>query len=393
MSAGPGATAARASAMFRPRRYPPSRLGVLRSQFRRSRGYRWRSSVLYWSVRTMLNRVAFAAISAAFIAAIPARALAQAGPAELVVRMDRLENQIRQLTGQVEQMQYRNQQLEAALRRLQDDNSGPRSLGAPLGAPPGAAPPNQPGMPGGRRSDAFEPVENPGAPGAPRVLGSVPPQPPTSMSRHSDAFDPMENPNAPGAPRVLGSIPPQPAPIVSPQRGIGEEPAPYGATAAAGAAVDPGSGRFPAGAGPRNPGPVDPYAVATAPPSSPRNALDLGRGYLQRRDYSLAEETFRGFLAKYPSDRLAAEAQFGLGESLFQLQNYQEAANAFVALSKKYETSPKAPEALLRLGQSLAAMNERELACVAFGDVGRKYPRVQPTVKQAIEREQKRARC
>jgi tol-pal system protein YbgF len=345
----------------------------------------------------MLNRVAFAAISAAFIAAIPMRAFAQAGPAELVVRIDRLENQIRQLTGQIEQMQYRNQQLEAALRRLQDDNSGPRNVaappGAPLGAPFGAAPPNQPGPPGGRRSDAFEPVENPNAPGAPRVLGSVPPQPPPSMSRRSDAFDPMENPNAPGAPRVLGSMPPQSAPMISPQRGIGAEPAPYGAAAAAGAATDPGSGRFPAGAGQRNPSSIDPYAVATAPPSSPRDALDLGTGYLQRRDYGLAEETFRGFLTRYPSDRLAVEAQFGLGESLFQLQNYQEAANAFVALSKKYETSPKAPEALLRLGQSLAAMNERELACVAFGDVGRKYPRAQPTVKQAIEREQKRARC
>ncbi len=158
--------------------------------------------------------------------------------------------------------------------------------------------------------------------------------------------------------------------------------------------MDPGSGRFPTGAGQRNPGSTGPYAVATAPPSSsPRDALDLGMGYLQRRDYALAEETFRGFLTKYPSDRLAAEAQFGLGESLFQRQNYQEAANAFVALSKKYETSTKAPEALLRLGQSLAAMNERELACVALGDVGRKYPRAQPTVKQAIEREQKRARC
>jgi tol-pal system protein YbgF len=341
----------------------------------------------------MLNRVAFAAISAAFMVAIPARAFAQAGPTELMVRIDRLENQIRQLTGQIEQMQYRNQQLEAVLRRLQDDNSGPRNVTAPLGAPSGAAPPYQPGAPGGRRSDAFEPVENPGAPGAPRVLGSVPPQSPPSMSRRSDAFDPMENPNAAGAPRVLGSIPPQPAPMISPQRGTVAEPAPYGAAAAAGAPVDPGSGRFPAGAGQRNPGSIDPYAVAAAPPSSPRNALDLGIGYLQRRDYALAEETFRGFLAKYPSDRLAAEAQFGLGESLFQLQNYQEAANAFVALSKKYETSPKAPEALLRLGQALATMNEKELACVAFGDVGRKYPRAQPTVKQAIEREQKRARC
>src|SRR5215472_6107734 len=37
--------------------------------------------------------------------------MAQASPSELVVRLDRLENQVRQLTGLVEQLQYRNQQL------------------------------------------------------------------------------------------------------------------------------------------------------------------------------------------------------------------------------------------------------------------------------------------
>jgi len=62
-------------------------------------------------------------------------------------------------------------------------------------------------------------------------------------------------------------------------------------------------------------------------------------------------------------------------------------------MSKKYENSAKAPDALLRLGQSLAALNDKELACVAFADVGRKYPRARSDVKQAIERELKRARC
>src|SRR5258708_39350258 len=134
------------------------------------------------------------------------------------------------------------QHLEAALRRLKADNSGPRKVTAP----PGAVRPNEAGARGGGRAAAFEPAESPNAPGAPRVLGSVPPQPPPLMSRRSDAFDPMDNPNAPGAPRVLGSIPPQPAPMMPPQRGIGAEPAPYGAAAGAGAAVDPGYGRFPA---------------------------------------------------------------------------------------------------------------------------------------------------
>jgi tol-pal system protein YbgF len=345
-------------------RYAPSRLTRRSHNFDAASAIVGRTSAPPASMmRTMLNRVACAAIaSTCCVVAIPTAGFAQVGAAELLVRIDRLENQVRQLTGQVEQMQYRNQQLEAALKRLQDDNEfrfqelGSRGGSRAPTARPGTVQPIQPAVPGVRRSDAF---------------------------------DPAENPNAPGAPRVLGSISPQPAPVPPSQGVLGEEPPPYGT-----AGVEPGSGRLPtAAAPPRSPGSTGPYAVATAPPSSSRDILDVGNGYLQRREYALAEETFREFLKRYPSDRLAAEAQYGLGESLFQRQSYHDAANAFVVLSKKYESSAKAPEALLRLGQSLAAINEKELACVAFGDVGRKYPRAVPSVRQAIEREQKRVRC
>ena len=88
-----------------------------------------------------------------------------------------------------------------------------------------------------------------------------------------------------------------------------------------------------------------------------------------RKDYTLAQETFRAFLRRYPSDRLAGDAQYYLGESLFQQQDYRGAADAFLAVSKNYDASTKAPDALLRLGQSLAALNEKELACSTFGEV------------------------
>ena len=70
-------------------------------------------------------------------------------------------------------------------------------------------------------------------------------------------------------------------------------------------------------------------------------------------------ETFRDFLHKYPSDRLAPEAQYWLGESLFQDQQYRDAAEAFLAVSTKYDTTARAPDALLRLGQSLAALGRK----------------------------------
>ena len=66
---------------------------------------------------------------------------------------------------------------------------------------------------------------------------------------------------------------------------------------------------------------------------------------------------------------------------------------SFLAVSTKYETTARAPEALLRLGQSLAALGEKEAACASLGEVLRKYPRASSSVKQAVDREQKRGHC
>ncbi|HKF99828.1 MAG TPA: tol-pal system protein YbgF, partial [Xanthobacteraceae bacterium] len=35
----------------------------------------------------------------------------------------------------------------------------------------------------------------------------------------------------------------------------------------------------------------------------------------------------------------------------------------------------------------------KEAACATFVEVGRKYPRASPTVRQGVEREQKRVGC
>jgi tol-pal system protein YbgF len=90
---------------------------------------------------------------------------------------------------------------------------------------------------------------------------------------------------------------------------------------------------------------------------------------------------------------MASDAQYWLGESLFQRQRYRDAAEAFLNVSTKYDTSAKAPDALLRLGQSLAALEEKEAACAALGEVQRKYPRASLSVRQGVEREQKRVHC
>jgi tol-pal system protein YbgF len=268
---------------------------------------------------------------------------AQAGAPDLVVRLDRLETQIRQLTGVIEQLQYRNAQLEAQVRRMQEDND-PKGAPRPLGQtrPPGLPP----------QSAQSAPIAAP-APG-----------------RRGDAFDPANNPNAPGAPHTLGSIGTPGAAVPRP----GEM---------ANAAIAPPSGGAPGGA-----------VATTLPPSqTAKDEFDLAYGYVLHRDYALAEDSFRSFLSKYPNDRLTGDATFWFGESLFQRQHFRDAAEAFLNVSTKFETNTKAPDALLRLGQSLAALGEKEAACASLGEVLRKFPRASAGVKQGVEREQKRVRC
>ena len=223
-------------------------------------------------------------------------------------------------------------------------------------------------------------------------------------------FDPSQNPNAPGAPRPLGSMPNEPPPVVMADPPVGA-PGGRGAggpldlsTMSAGPGTGPGtgsgaqpgaspeSGQLPAPP-PRNFSATGAVASVAPPSDSPKDTYDLGYGYVLRKDYALAEDTFQAFLKKYPTDRRAAEAEFWLGESLFQRQRYDAAAQAFLDLSTKHSSHAKAPEALLRLAQSLAAMNQKEMSCATLAEVGRKYPKATTTVKQGVEREQKRVRC
>ena len=158
------------------------------------------------------------------------------------------------------------------------------------------------------------------------------------------------------------------------------------------APAGPAGGPLPAPP-PRNPNATGGQQTALAPNALPRDEYDLAYGYVLRKDYPLAEQSFRTFLQKHPGDRLTADANYWLGETLFQQQRYRDAAESFLAVSTKFETTAKAPDAMLRLGQSLAAIGERDASCATFGELGRKYPRASVNVKQAVERERKRGNC
>lgn len=321
---------------------------------------------------------------------------------DAVVRVEQLENRLRQLTGENEQLQFRIRQLEEQLRQ-QGGAAQAASAGRPN--PPAAQQPQRPPV---QDAQSLPPYQQQGYPqqqqtyqqqGYPQQqqpyqqgAAAQPSYPPATPQpgRRNDAFDPNANPSAPGSPRALGSIVGQPS---APERDVGA-PGGRGAGEPLDLSTVHGS---PAGAQQPQQQPQrggEPQQVATAAPTqSPRDEYDLGYGYIQRKDYALAESALRGFVKKYPNDRLAADAQYWLGESLFQRQRYRDAAESFLTVTTKFDTATRAPDALLRLGQSLAALKEKEAACAAFGEVTRKYPRASSGVKQGVDREQKRNGC
>jgi tol-pal system protein YbgF len=322
-----------------------------------------------------------AALSA--MLAFCSQALAQSDDADPEMRIQQLENQLRQLTGQNEELQHANRLLEDRLRSLQGGGAQLAPGGQPTAVQPSvAAAPPMPLNPPYAQPPARPGYDQQIAAPAPIMQE---PQDAAAGRRRGDAFDPGQNPNAPGAPRALGG---------------GQLPiangAPVGAPGGRGAGepldlANTGGARYPQGA---PPAPNANGGLATAPPSqTPRDEFDLGIGYMERKDYALAEQTMRNFAQKYPGDPLLADSQYWLGESLFPRQQYRDAAEAFLAVTTKFDKSAKAPDALLRLGQSLAALKEKEAACAAFGEVTRKYPRASSGVKAAVDREQKRVKC
>lgn len=277
--------------------------------------------------------------------------------ADLLVRTTRLENQLRQLSGQIEQLQFENRRLTEQLRKFQEDvdfrlseRGGARSGATPAPAqvaPSGAAPGGAPAQPGRqRRSDAFDPGAQPGAAGAPRQLGQV----------IDEEF--ASNPTPGQGPLDIS--------------GVGR-PLPQGALPQA--------------------APRGQSVAAAGQAAGPRELYDLAYAHVLRKEYERAEMGFREFLQSYPRDKLAPDATFWLGESYFQRQRYREAAEQFLKISRDYPKAGKGPDSLLKLGMSLNGLGARDQACATFAKVGVDYPAASNAVRQSIEREQRRARC
>ncbi|MFN7164180.1 MAG: tetratricopeptide repeat protein, partial [Hyphomonas sp.] len=80
---------------------------------------------------------------------------------------------------------------------------------------------------------------------------------------------------------------------------------------------------------------------------------------LIRLDYAGAEEAFQSFITQFSKDPQAGEAHFWLGEALHQQQAYAESGAAYTTMIRSYPDDVRAPDALVRLARAMRAAGHR----------------------------------
>jgi tol-pal system protein YbgF len=261
------------------------------------------------------------------------------------IRLDRLEEQIRELTGRVEDAVNQAEQLRQRLEQINGDIEA-RFRGAPEPAGVNAPPPR------------------------PGTIASAAPQPPTQRN----GPPPFPGGAAMAAPGTL--TPP----------GMIVPPPPEGRGVAGPAVARPGSA-------PNSAAGVGPSAAASLPAGSASDQYNYAFGLLKQADYPGAEQALKAFVRQHPDDALAGNAQYWLGETYYARGRYAEAATAFAEGYKNYPKGAKAADVLLKLAMSLSRTNQKQNACVALAQLDRDFPNPGMPIKERAAAEKKRLGC
>ncbi len=279
--------------------------------------------------------------------------------AELLVRIQDLEQSVRDLTGRVEGLEFQLRQLlkvnEDYEYRLQE-LEGTAPVGKPQAAVPtdGVTPPDALPQEQSPAVSADTPIDQ---------LPSTPDQLPADLAE---------------APELL--------PGEEPMHGVGEsaDPLLQGGIDQLGTLGDEDFANVPLDLNL----PQDAISSGDA-----RAQFEAGRDAVSRGDYVFASEQLTQFLQYYHDDPQAPDAVNYLGEALIQQKDFQQASQVLAQGYIDYSQSNRAPDIMLRLGVALSGLGQGELACENFAKLRERYPNVAPRFKQRLEEEAQKAQC
>jgi tol-pal system protein YbgF len=293
-------------------------------------------------------------------------------------RVTALEEQIRSLSGTIEELNFQILQMQEQMRKMQEDNEFRFEE-----------------LEKGKKSDAGTTGDNTVAQ-APAVK-----QPAESAGQAASDDTPAlaEDAPAPGDDAVAVQ---QPGAVASADPSAGAPPTTFGTITfdakgnVTGGSVGDQITEAPAAPvqGNKPVGSTDNTVVAALPATDdPEELYRNSYEFILSGDYGTAESGFRDHIKRFPADPKTADARFWLGESLLGQKKYRDAAEIFLAANKDYPSAKKAPDMLLKLGVSLVGLDQHDVACATFSEIGKRYPNMSGALKDRIKQEQALASC
>ena len=137
----------------------------------------------------------------------------------------------------------------------------------------------------------------------------------------------------------------------------------------------------------------DETMLAEAAPVDPATVYSDARARLLDGDFAGAQSGFETFVNEHPEHAQAGEAWYWLGETFFVRDDFTDAADAYIASLRSAPEGPKAPDALVRLAASLYGLGRQDDACATLARFGRQFPNASAESRQRAARESVRANC
>jgi tol-pal system protein YbgF len=134
------------------------------------------------------------------------------------------------------------------------------------------------------------------------------------------------------------------------------------------------------------------------PPGTPKQQYDyaydvLKQAVQQRGEFDEARRAFDAFIENHPDDDLTDNAYYWLGETYYVTKDYASAAHHFALGLQRFPDGNKAPDIMLKLGMSLFGSGRTEQACIAFEKFGELYAGASARLKEKVAREALRSGC
>lgn len=301
-------------------------------------------------LRPLKKQIGASLLVLCILMAGPASVQAQSSDARAAaaseVRFQQLEKEIRRLTGQVEEQNFKIRQLEEELARQTGD-----------------------------LSVRLDDLQGGGATG-----GGMPPAPSMEVApNYGDAITP-EDAAEPPENALAGREEPGDS-FYTPPQDNGTQPGTRDAPDAAVAGGQLGTlsqspeGRLAAGG------------------SSEAAEYERAYALIKSRDFAAAESAFAAFIEKYPQSTYMTNAKYWYGETYYVRGNYAEAAKIF---AESYQSNPKGSKAagnLLKLGMSLAGLGKTSDACVAFKQLKQDYAASAVPILKRADTEMRKINC